>query len=81
MNVSDYLFGNILRLGDADLWIIYLISLVALPTLVALERPLLLTMFEPAVASSQGVPVNSVKLPLDRFGGAEFRDEGGEVCV
>jgi hypothetical protein len=61
VNVSDYLFGNILGLGDADLWIIYVISLVALPTLVALERPLLLTMFEPAVASSQGVPVNGVK--------------------
>jgi manganese transport system permease protein len=64
VNVSDYLFGNILGLGDADLWIIYLISLVALPVLVALERPLLLTMFEPAVASSQGVPVNSVKYLL-----------------
>ena len=64
VNVSDYLFGNILGLGDADLWIIYLISLIALPTLVALERPLLLTMFEPSVASSQGVPVNSVKYLL-----------------
>jgi ABC-type Mn2+/Zn2+ transport system permease subunit len=64
VNVSDYLFGNILGLGDADLWTIYMISLVALPTLVALERPLLLTMFEPSVASSQGVPVNTVKYLL-----------------
>src|ERR1700726_4193236 len=64
VNVSDYLFGNILGLGDADLWIIYLISLIALPTLVALERPLLLTTFEPSVASSQGVPVNKVKYLL-----------------
>ena len=64
VNVSDYLFGNILGLGDADLWIIYLISLIVLPTLVAMERPLLLTTFEPSIASSQGVPVNKVKYLL-----------------
>ena len=64
VNVSDYLFGNILGLGDADLWTIYLISLVALPTLVAMARPLLLTTFEPSIASSQGVPVNKVKYLL-----------------
>src|SRR5258708_26644944 len=38
VNVSDYLFGNILGLGDADLWTIYLIILIVFPTLVALER-------------------------------------------
>jgi ABC-type Mn2+/Zn2+ transport system permease subunit len=64
VNVSDYLFGNILGLADVDLWTIYLISLVALPTLVALQRPLLLTIFEPSVAASQGVPVTSVKYLL-----------------
>jgi manganese transport system permease protein len=64
VNVSDYLFGNVLGLGDADLWTIYLISLVVLPTLVALQRPLLLTMFEPSVAASQGVPVNRLKYLL-----------------
>jgi manganese transport system permease protein len=64
VNVSDYLFGNILGLGDADLWIIYLISLIVLPMLVALERPLLLTVFDPSVAASQGVPVNTLKYLL-----------------
>lgn len=64
VNVSDYLFGNVLGLGDADLWIIYLVSLLVLPLLVALERPLLLTMFEPSVAASQGVPVNKLKYLL-----------------
>jgi manganese transport system permease protein len=64
VNVTDYLFGNILGLGDADLWIIYLISLIVLPMLVALERPLLLTVFEPSVAASQGVPVNTLKYLL-----------------
>jgi manganese transport system permease protein len=64
INVSDYLFGNILGLGDADLWSIYLISLIVLPMLVALERPLLLTVFEPSVAASQGVPVKTLKYLL-----------------
>jgi ABC-type Mn2+/Zn2+ transport system permease subunit len=64
VNVSDYLFGNILGLADVDLWIIYLIGLIVLPTLVALERPLLLTVFEPSVAASQGVPVNTLKYLL-----------------
>src|SRR5271155_1650728 len=64
VNVSDYLFGNILGLGDADLWTIYLISLTVLPMLVALERPLLLTVFEPSVAASQGVPVKTLKYLL-----------------
>jgi manganese transport system permease protein len=64
VNVSDYLFGNILGLGDADLWSIYLISLIVLPMLVALERPLLLTVFEPSVAASQGVPVKTLKYLL-----------------
>ena len=53
MNVTHYLFGNILGLSDGDLWIIYLISFIVLPPLVAFQRPLLL-MFEPSVAASQG---------------------------
>ncbi len=57
VNVTHYLFGNILGLADSDLWIIYSISLVGLPLLVALQRPLVLMMFEPSVAASQGVPV------------------------
>ncbi len=57
VNVTHYLFGNILGLADTDLWIAYAIALVVLPALVALQRPLLLAMFEPAVAASQGVPV------------------------
>jgi ABC-type Mn2+/Zn2+ transport system permease subunit len=55
VNVTHYLFGNILGLADSDLWIIYLISFLVLPLLVAFQRPLLLMMFEPSVAASQGV--------------------------
>lgn len=64
VDVQDYLFGNILGLGDADLWIVYAISLAVLPVLAALQRPLLLMMFQPSVAASQGVPVNTLNYTL-----------------
>ena len=57
VNVTHYLFGNILGLADSDLWVIYAIGLIVLPLLVAFQRPLLLLMFEPSVAASQGVRV------------------------
>ncbi len=60
VNVSHYLFGNILGLADADLWGIYLISLIVLPLLVLFQRPLLLLIFQPAIAATQGVWVKSL---------------------
>jgi ABC-type Mn2+/Zn2+ transport system permease subunit len=57
VELHHYLFGNILGLANVDLWIIYVIALIVLPVLIALERPLFLMMFEPSIAASQGVPV------------------------
>ncbi len=57
VQVSHYLFGNILGLSDADLWILYGISLLVLPVLAAFQRPLLLMLFEPSIAASQGVRI------------------------
>ena len=62
--ISDYLFGNILGLSDADLILIYGVSCVLLPTLVLLQRPFLLMLFEPSVAATQGVPVRTLKYVL-----------------
>ena len=64
IDVTDYLFGNVLGLSTADLWTTHLISLITVPTLVALRRPLLLMMFEPSVAASQGVPVTALRYTL-----------------
>jgi manganese transport system permease protein len=61
VDVTHYLFGNILGLSNADLWTTQAISVVTVPMLVALRRPLLLMMFEPSVAASQGVPVTSLR--------------------
>jgi manganese transport system permease protein len=58
VSLVHYLFGNILGLSNADIWIVYGVSLVVVPVLVALQRPLLLTLFDPTVAMSQGVRVN-----------------------
>lgn len=64
VELHHYLFGNILGLADADLWIIYGISSVILPLLVLLQRPLLLTLFDSTVAASQGVPVGAINYLL-----------------
>ena len=64
ISLMHYLFGNILVVSNSDLWTTYGISLVVIPVLVALQRPLLLTLFDPAVAASQGVRVNALNLVL-----------------
>ena len=64
VSLLHYLFGNILGLSNADLWIIWGISLVVVPLLVGLQRPLLVTLFDPTVALSQGIRVNALNLLL-----------------
>ncbi len=64
VDLKHYLFGNILGLGDADLWIAYGVALVVVPGLLLLIRPLMLTLFDPTVARSQGVKVNALHLVL-----------------
>ena len=64
VSLMHYLFGNILGLADADLWISYGVTLVVVPGLSLLQRPLLLTLFDPTVARSQGVRVNALQLLL-----------------
>ena len=64
VDLKHYLFGNILGLGDADLWIAYGVTLTVVPGLLLLIRPLMLTLFDPTVARSQGVKVNALHLAL-----------------
>jgi ABC-type Mn2+/Zn2+ transport system permease subunit len=51
-------------LRDMDLWINWGISLVALGLLTALHRPLLMTLFDPDVAATLGVPVRALNYLL-----------------
>ncbi len=64
VSLMHYLFGNILGLSDSDLWTVWGISLAVIPLLAALQRPLLVTLFDPAVAASQGVRVTALNLLL-----------------
>ena len=62
--LNHYLFGNILGLSNGDLWLSYGVALIGIPVLVALQRPYLLLLFEPAIARSQGVQANALNLLL-----------------
>jgi ABC-type Mn2+/Zn2+ transport system permease subunit len=60
VSLDHFLFGNILGVGDADLWMSYAITCVVLLLLVAFQRPLLLSVFEASVAKALGVPVGGL---------------------
>lgn len=57
--VDDWLFGNIMSMGDADLWIAYAIGAVAVLSITALQRPLLITLFDARSAATMGIPVRA----------------------
>ena len=57
VDLTHFLFGNILGVSNSDLWIIYAVGFVSAVSLVSVQRGLLLTLFEPSVAQSLGVPV------------------------
>jgi len=63
-DLEHWLFGGILGLSDQDLWIAFGVSLVVMITLCICQRPMLLTLFEPSVAASQGVPVRTMQYLL-----------------
>ena len=56
IDLEHFLFGDILGLGDSDLWVSYAASFVIMAVLVWQQRALLLTIFEPSIAQAQGVP-------------------------
>jgi manganese transport system permease protein len=64
VDLKHYLFGNVLGMDNADLWTAYGVALVVVPGIVLFLRPLLLTIFDSAVARSQGVRVGLCQLGL-----------------
>jgi ABC-type Mn2+/Zn2+ transport system permease subunit len=64
VSLIHYLFGNILGLADSDLWLSYGVALLVIPAMAALQRPFLLSLFEPNVARSQGVRVGLLNVVL-----------------
>ncbi|MGJ8676074.1 MAG: metal ABC transporter permease [Akkermansiaceae bacterium] len=56
-NLEEWLFGSILSVSDSDLKVFFGIACFTLLSATLFMRPLLLTLFEPNVASVQGVNV------------------------
>ena len=57
--VDDWLFGNIMSMGNTDLWISYAVSAIAILSITALHRPLLIYLFDPRAAATMGIPVRA----------------------
>lgn len=62
--LEHWLFGDIMAVANADLWVAFGIGSFTLLTANLLMRPLLVTMFEPNVAAAQGVPVRLMQYLL-----------------
>ncbi len=60
VSLDHLLFGNVLGIANADLWICYFVGGLSVLLLTLFSRPLLLAMFEASVARSQGVPVGAL---------------------
>ncbi|MFT4175948.1 MAG: metal ABC transporter permease [Luteolibacter sp.] len=59
--LEHWLFGDIIAVGNADIWVAFGIGTVTLLVTNLLMRPILLTLFEPNVAAAQGVPVSFIQ--------------------
>ena len=57
--VDDWLFGNIMSMGDTDLWIAYITGALAVLSITALQRPLLITLFDPRASATMGIPTRA----------------------
>lgn len=59
--LEHWLFGDIIAVGNTDIWIAFGIGAFTLLITNLLMRPILLTLFEPNVAAAQGVPVRLIQ--------------------
>ena len=64
VDLTHFLFGNILGVANGDLWIAYGTAVLTLATLILLQRPLLLTLFDVAVAHASGIRVRVLESVL-----------------
>ena len=64
VDLTHFLFGNILGVSNGDLWISYAAAFLTLTTLVIFQRPLLLTLFDASVARASGLRVGWLETGL-----------------
>jgi ABC-type Mn2+/Zn2+ transport system permease subunit len=56
--LQRWLMGNVLGLSDLDLWLSFFVGLLVVSCFTVFRRPILLTLFEPDVARTLGVPTH-----------------------
>jgi len=54
-DLDDWLLGNILGLSDLDLWMSFVVGIIAVAMLSLFRRSLVLNLFDPEVAASLGI--------------------------
>ena len=64
VDLTHFLFGNILGVSNGDLWVSYAAAFLTLATLVIFQRPLLLTLFDATVARASGIRVGWLETGL-----------------
>lgn len=57
--VDDWLFGNIMSMSNEDLWIAYATGALAVLSITALQRPLMIYLFDPRAATAMGIPARA----------------------
>ena len=64
VDLTHFLFGNILGVGNGDLWVSYAAAFLTLSLLVLFHRPLLLTLFDATVARASGIKTGWIEAGL-----------------
>ncbi len=64
VDLQGFLFGNILAVSAADLWLIVVLAVIVVAALVVLYRALLYTTFDPIVAQASGISAAVVDYAL-----------------
>lgn len=64
VDLTHILFGNVLGVGPADLWLIGGIGAIVLATMLVLYRQLLVIAFDPVLAATQRLPVERLRMLL-----------------
>jgi manganese/iron transport system permease protein len=61
VDLSHILFGNILGVSVADLWLVGILSVVVLAVLIILYRPFLVVTFDPVLAKTLRLPTEGLR--------------------
>ncbi len=60
LDLKDFLFGNVLGVADADLWLTALVTVYVILSVLVFYRYLFVSTFQPVVAETMGIPVRLI---------------------